>query len=70
MRWGGRQGLIRTAIYVLGMVPAVWYFHLGITDQLGADPAKTLERMLGLWSLRFLVAGLAITPLLRLAVPT
>lgn len=56
-------------LYVLGLVPAAWTFHLAITDQLGADPLKVLERSLGLWSLRFLVVGLAITPLRRLGGP-
>lgn len=60
---------IRTLIYVGGMIPAAWTFHLGMSDQLGADPAKVLERTLGLWSLRFLVLGLAITPLWRLGGP-
>jgi sulfoxide reductase heme-binding subunit YedZ len=60
---------IRRAIYVTGMLPAVWYFYLGITDQLGADPQKTLERALGLWALRFLILALAITPLRRLGGP-
>jgi sulfoxide reductase heme-binding subunit YedZ len=54
---------IRRAIYVVGMMPAVWYFYLGFTDQLGADPQNTLERALGLWALRFIVITLAITPL-------
>jgi sulfoxide reductase heme-binding subunit YedZ len=59
--------LANPAIYVIGLVPAVWTFHLALTDQLGADPLKILERSLGLWSLRFLVAGLAISPLRRFA---
>jgi sulfoxide reductase heme-binding subunit YedZ len=50
-------------IYVAGLLPAAWYFYLGINDQLGADPMKTLERLLGLWALRFLIACLTITPL-------
>jgi sulfoxide reductase heme-binding subunit YedZ len=50
-------------VYVAGFVPAAWYFYLGVTDQLGADPMKTLEQTLGLWALRFLIACLAITPL-------
>jgi sulfoxide reductase heme-binding subunit YedZ len=54
-------------LYWVGLVPAAWTFYLGVTDQLGADPMKVLERSLGLWALRFLVAGLAITPLRRLA---
>jgi sulfoxide reductase heme-binding subunit YedZ len=60
---------IRRAIYVVGTMPAAWTFYLGIMDQLGADPQKTLERTLGLWALRFLILGLAITPLRRLGGP-
>lgn len=59
--------LAKPAAYVLGMVPAVWTFYLGLNDLLGADPMATLERSLGLWSLRFIAAGLAITPLRRFA---
>ena len=57
---------VRRSIYLLGMLPAVWTFYLGIADQLGADPQKTLERTLGVWALRFLLLTLAITPLRRL----
>jgi sulfoxide reductase heme-binding subunit YedZ len=60
---------VRRAIYLVGMLPAVWYFYLGVMDQLGADPQNTLERLLGLWGLRFLIASLAITPLRRLGGP-
>jgi methionine sulfoxide reductase heme-binding subunit len=59
----------RTAVYWLGAMPAVWAFYLAISDQLGADPMKSLERLLGLWALRFLVIGLAVTPLRRLGGP-
>jgi sulfoxide reductase heme-binding subunit YedZ len=61
---------VRRAIYILGLVPAVWTFYLGLTDQLGADPQNTLERTLGLWALRFLIAALAVTPLRRLGGPS
>ena len=60
---------VRRAIYIVGMLPAVSTFYLGLTDQLGADPQKTLERTLGLWALRFLIASLAVTPLRRLGGP-
>jgi methionine sulfoxide reductase heme-binding subunit len=60
---------IRRAIYILGMTPACSSFYLGVTDQLGADPQKTLERLLGLWALRFLIVCLAITPLRHLGGP-
>ncbi|MCU0953636.1 MAG: protein-methionine-sulfoxide reductase heme-binding subunit MsrQ [Hyphomicrobium sp.] len=63
----GVQRFSYPAVYVLGFIPAVWTFHLAVTDQLGADPLKVLERSLGLWALRFLIVGLAITPLRRFA---
>ena len=61
-RFGAPQ-IPKPLLYIVGFVPALWYFTLGVMDQLGADPMKTLEQALGLWALRFLVAGLAITPL-------
>lgn len=60
---------VRRVLYALGMVPAVLYFYLGLTDQLGADPQNVLERALGLWALRFLIASLAISPLRQLGGP-
>jgi sulfoxide reductase heme-binding subunit YedZ len=64
------QDPVRRAIYIAGMLPAAWSFYLGIADQLGADPQKTLERLLGLWALRFLILSLAVTPLRRLGGPS
>ena len=60
----------RRALYILGMTPAVLYFYWGLTDQLGADPQNVLERALGLWALRFLIASLAVTPLRQLGGPS
>lgn len=61
-----RFRLPKRAVYVLGFAPAVWLFSLGAADALGADPIATLERSLGLWAFRFLLACLAITPLRRI----
>ncbi|MDX2205918.1 MAG: protein-methionine-sulfoxide reductase heme-binding subunit MsrQ [Hyphomicrobiaceae bacterium] len=61
---------IRRGVYLLGAVPGVWTFYLGVMDRLGADPVAILERTLGLWALRFLILGLAITPLRRLGGPS
>ncbi|GAA4497184.1 protein-methionine-sulfoxide reductase heme-binding subunit MsrQ [Gluconacetobacter tumulicola] len=60
-------GLIRLALYGIGLVPAVVSFVLGATNRLGADPVNTFERTLGLWALRFLILSLCITPLRDLA---
>lgn len=50
-------------LYVVGLLPALWGFYLGATNQLGADPVKSFEHLLGLWSVRFLILTLAVTPL-------
>lgn len=50
-------------LYGLGFVPAVWAFYLGASNQLGADPVKSFEHMLGLWALRFLILTLLVTPI-------
>ncbi|WP_434733859.1 protein-methionine-sulfoxide reductase heme-binding subunit MsrQ [Rhizobium sp. YTUHZ044] len=49
-------------LYVGGLVPAAWAFYLGATDQLGADPVKTFELFLGIWTIRFLILTLAVSP--------
>jgi methionine sulfoxide reductase heme-binding subunit len=62
-RWHGTSVW---ALYVTGLMPAASAFYLGATGQLGADPVKTFELMLGLWAIRFLLATLAISPLREL----
>ena len=53
-------------LYLLGAIPAVWLLAQALTGGLGPDPVKALERQLGEIALQLLVAGLAITPVLRL----
>jgi sulfoxide reductase heme-binding subunit YedZ len=65
--WGDLLQLPTTVVYLVGIVPAIWWFWLGATDRLGADPMRELEHALGLWALRFLILTLAITPLRQLA---
>jgi len=52
-------------IYVVGFVPALLYLYWALTGQFGADPVKALEHALGLDALRFFIASLMITPLMR-----
>lgn len=54
-------------VWLILVMPAVWFFYLGLTGGLGADPVKTLEHKLGKIALQVLVVVLAITPLRRLA---
>ncbi|MDO8909535.1 MAG: protein-methionine-sulfoxide reductase heme-binding subunit MsrQ [Pseudohongiella sp.] len=55
-RWG------RHLIFFLALLPFVWMVIGVIQNSLGADPARTLALDSGRWSLRFLLASLAITP--------
>lgn len=50
-------------LYLVGFVPAAWYFWLGATGQIPGNPVKEFEHLLGIWALRFLLATLAVTPL-------
>jgi methionine sulfoxide reductase heme-binding subunit len=50
-------------VYLLGAVPFAVLVWLTFTGDLGADPVKFIERDLGEWGLKFIVAGLCITPL-------
>ena len=50
-------------VYLIGGLVPVWYFYLGVTGGLGADPVKAMEHALGLLSLQTLIAVLAVTPL-------
>ncbi len=50
-------------IYALAPIPAAWWFYLGLTGGLGAEPIKELEHLYGEFALQLLILGLAITPL-------
>ncbi len=50
-------------IYLALPIPAAWWFWLGVSGQLGAEPIKSLEHLYGELALQLLIAGLAITPL-------
>jgi sulfoxide reductase heme-binding subunit YedZ len=49
-------------LYAIGLIPGLYAFYLGIFGGLGADPVRAFEHLLGLWALRFLCLGLAVTP--------
>lgn len=63
------NGLIRRVpvwlVYIVCALPAPYLLYLGLTGGLGVEPIKALEHELGALGLKFLVAGLAITPLRR-----
>lgn len=54
-------------LYILLPMQGLYTFYLGLKGGLGAEPINVLERSLGELALQLLIAGLAITPLLRFA---
>ena len=53
------------SVYLLLMVPSVYYFYLAATGMLSVEPIKALEHKLGEFGLQLIVFGLAVTPLRR-----
>jgi methionine sulfoxide reductase heme-binding subunit len=50
-------------LYLAGLVPLALLVVQAVTGDLGVDPVKALEHALGEWGLKFMVAGLCISPL-------
>ena len=55
--------IAKTFVFVLCLLPVAWLAAKFYYGQLGVNPIQTLLRELGDWALRFLLIGLAITPL-------
>ena len=56
----------RILIFFLALIPLVFIIYKTISNQLGADPAKTIVLFTGEWAIYFLFITLAVTPLRRL----
>ena len=55
--------IAKPLVFTLCLVPFAWLIAEFFQGQLGANPIQTLLRELGDWALRFLLIGLAITPI-------
>lgn len=60
---GLRRPSVRWLAWLACLGPLLWWVWAGWNDALGANPAETLMRGSGLWTLRFLCIVLAVTPL-------
>lgn len=54
-------------VYVLGAGPGAWVIWQGVFAGAYVDPVEALEHEFGMLGLQFLLASLAVTPLLRFA---
>jgi sulfoxide reductase heme-binding subunit YedZ len=52
----------KPVVFGLCLLPFVWLLYGALAQQLGANPAETLIRATGDWTLRFLCLVLAVTP--------
>lgn len=52
-------------VFALALVPAALLVRAGVTGTLGVNPAETLQLETGVWTLRFLILTLAVTPFRR-----
>lgn len=58
--------VLKPAVFVAALGPAVWLVVGAFTDGLGVNPVETITNSTGIWSLRLLVLTLAVTPVRRL----
>jgi methionine sulfoxide reductase heme-binding subunit len=59
--------LFKPLLFIAALVPSVWLAWRLYTANLGVNPAETLQLETGIWTLRFLIITLAVTPLRRLS---
>jgi sulfoxide reductase heme-binding subunit YedZ len=60
------QKLLKPLVFLLALVPAGYLGYRTYTNDLGVNPAETLQLETGGWALKFLIITLAVTPVRRL----
>jgi sulfoxide reductase heme-binding subunit YedZ len=72
MKKANRWWVIKPVLFVACLLPtawavrALWLAYQGLDPGIRGDPIKVIEETTGLWTLRFLMITLAVTPLRRL----
>ncbi|MEA2758321.1 MAG: methionine sulfoxide reductase heme-binding subunit [Methylobacteriaceae bacterium] len=64
--WRDRTGAfswLRTAALIAAVLPALWLIERTLTNDLGSRPINEALHFTGTWTIRFLIATLAVTPL-------
>lgn len=61
-----QDNLVYGLVWLACFAPLVWLAWQGFNGDLGANPIEKLIRQLGVWGLRLLLVGLAITPVARI----
>ena len=61
-----QNNLVYAAVWLGCFAPLAWLAWRAFSGDLGANPIETLIRQIGVWGLRLLLVGLAITPAARI----
>jgi sulfoxide reductase heme-binding subunit YedZ len=64
--WRDRTGAfswLRAAALIAAVLPALWLLERTLTNDLGSRPINEALHFTGTWTIRFLIATLAVTPL-------
>jgi len=57
---------IKVFVFLACLAPVVWLLIAAATDNLSANPIKDITESTGIWTLRFLIITLCVTPLRKL----
>ena len=60
------QKAAKVLVFLACLTPFVWLAIRTLTGRLGINPVEDLELTTGIWTLRFLIVTLAVTPVRRL----
>jgi methionine sulfoxide reductase heme-binding subunit len=60
------QKAAKVLVFIACLAPLVWLLIRTLTGRLGINPVEDLELTTGIWSLRFLVITLSVTPVRRI----
>src|SRR6516225_8390672 len=61
-----RSRWTKILVFLLGLAPLFWLLWLFYKEDLGPNPLETMTHFTGDWTIRLIVATLAITPLRKL----
>ena len=53
---------LKPAVFLASLGPAIWLVVRGFQGELGVNPVETVTNDTGIWTLRFIVLTLAVTP--------
>ncbi len=61
-----RWSILKPVVFLACLGPLVWLAYAALTGQLSANPIKDITEFTGIWTLRFFMITLSVTPLRRM----